>query len=82
MNPSVVHQHSLEVLEIQELLRREWEVKFKHVYREANHTAYYLANCGHNFPWGLHSMGFDNCNLTYYIRYDCMGISEPRTIMI
>ncbi|CAN1191351.1 hypothetical protein LINPERHAP2_LOCUS41002 [Linum perenne] len=63
-------------------MRRDWELTFKHIYREANHTADYLANCGHTLPRGTHSMRVDNCNLAYYIRYDCMGISEPRTIII
>ncbi|CAN1826392.1 Putative ribonuclease H protein At1g65750 [Linum perenne] len=79
-NPRVAHQHSLEVLEVQELLHRDWEVTFKHVYREANHAAGFLANCGHSLPQGTHSIGLDNCNLSYYIRYDGMRISEPKLI--
>ncbi|CAN1794637.1 hypothetical protein LINPERHAP1_LOCUS20370, partial [Linum perenne] len=42
------HQYTLQVLEFQDWLQRDWEVKVKHVYREANHAADYLANLGHN----------------------------------
>ncbi|CAN1780765.1 hypothetical protein LINPERHAP1_LOCUS15196 [Linum perenne] len=79
-NSKIVHQHALAVIELQDLLCRDWEVNIKHVYIEANHATNYSASCGHAVPRGSHSVYVDNCNLTYYIRYDCMGISEPRMI--
>ncbi|CAN1845775.1 Putative ribonuclease H protein At1g65750 [Linum perenne] len=59
---------------------RDWALKLKHVYREANRVADYLASYGHTLPRGSHSIPLSDCNLAYHIRYDCMGISEPRLI--
>ncbi|CAN1131367.1 Putative ribonuclease H protein At1g65750 [Linum perenne] len=73
-------QFTLETLEFRDWLQRDWVVKVKHVYREANHAADYLANLGHNTTRGSHEVDCSDCNLAYFIRYDCMGISEPRVI--
>ncbi|CAN1787562.1 hypothetical protein LINPERHAP1_LOCUS17701 [Linum perenne] len=35
-NVTIAHQHALKVLESREWLRREWDLKLKHVYREVN----------------------------------------------
>ncbi|CAN1823249.1 Putative ribonuclease H protein At1g65750 [Linum perenne] len=69
----IVRQHALEVMELQDLLRREWEVGIKHVYGETNHAVNYLANCGHGVPRGTHIVEIDNYNLAYYIRVNCTG---------
>ncbi|CAN1188105.1 Putative ribonuclease H protein At1g65750 [Linum perenne] len=69
------HQFTLEALEFRDWLQRDWMVKVKHVYREANHAADYLANLGHNTARGTHEVDCSDCNLAYFIRYDCMGIS-------
>ncbi|CAN1800305.1 Putative ribonuclease H protein At1g65750 [Linum perenne] len=74
------HQYALEALEFKDWLQRDWTVTIKHIYREANHAADYLANLGHNTTRGTHLVDVSNCNLAYFIRYDCMGISEPRMI--
>ncbi|CAN1186036.1 hypothetical protein LINPERPRIM_LOCUS35995 [Linum perenne] len=47
------HQHYPLVLEFQELLSRQWDVKLTHVFQEANHAADYLANLGHTFDFGV-----------------------------
>ncbi|CAN1845631.1 Putative ribonuclease H protein At1g65750, partial [Linum perenne] len=74
------HQYTLEVLEFQDWLHRDWEVKLIHIYREANHAADYLANLGHNTIRGTHNVEISDCNLAYFVRHDCLGISEPRLI--
>ncbi|CAN1180884.1 Putative ribonuclease H protein At1g65750 [Linum perenne] len=51
-----------------------------HVYREGNVAADFLANLGHKYPHGLHLISLPDCNLSYFLRRDCMGISEPRLI--
>ncbi|CAN1810414.1 Putative ribonuclease H protein At1g65750 [Linum perenne] len=79
-DPASSHQFTLEVLEFQEWLQREWTVELKHVYREANHAADYLANLGHNTTRGSHEVHHTDCNLAYFIRYDVMGVAEPRLI--
>ncbi|CAN1168973.1 Pathogenesis-related thaumatin-like protein 3.5 [Linum perenne] len=64
------HQYALEALEFKDWLQRDWTVTIKHIYREANHAADYLANLGHNTTRGTHLVDVSNCNLAYFIRYD------------
>ncbi|CAN1179460.1 Putative ribonuclease H protein At1g65750, partial [Linum perenne] len=66
------HQYTLEVLEFQDWLHRDWEVKLIHIYREANHAADYLANLGHNTIRGTHNVEISDCNLAYFVRHDCL----------
>ncbi|CAN1187375.1 Putative ribonuclease H protein At1g65750 [Linum perenne] len=77
---TLVHQHAIEVLEFRDWLEKDWELKVKHIYREANQAADYLANKGHRLARGYHSVPLLDCNLVYYIRHDCMGISVPRLV--
>ncbi|CAN1197406.1 Putative ribonuclease H protein At1g65750, partial [Linum perenne] len=44
------------VLRYRELLSREWEVDLRHVYREENRAANYLATLGHSLPLGNHNI--------------------------
>ncbi|CAN1144586.1 Putative ribonuclease H protein At1g65750 [Linum perenne] len=57
------HQHALEVLACQELCRRSWVVKIQHTYREGNKVADFLANRGHEFPFGVFLFPISDCNL-------------------
>ncbi|CAN1195923.1 Putative ribonuclease H protein At1g65750 [Linum perenne] len=77
-----MHLHAMEVRDIRELLSRDWEVRVKHVYREANHAADHLAGSGFAFPLGIHSISPTDTNLVYFLRYDCFGISETRSIIM
>ncbi|CAN1845044.1 hypothetical protein LINPERHAP1_LOCUS37694 [Linum perenne] len=58
------------------------EPMHQHLYREGNKVADFLANRGHDFPFGSHSFPLSDCNLSYFLRYDCLGISEPRHVLI
>ncbi|CAN1172803.1 Putative ribonuclease H protein At1g65750, partial [Linum perenne] len=77
-NPT--HQHAGEVITIRQLIDRDWEVKFTHTYREANQAVDYLAGIDHGLPLSTHSIPISDCNLVYFLRHDCMGISEPRFV--
>ncbi|CAN1135802.1 Putative ribonuclease H protein At1g65750, partial [Linum perenne] len=79
---SPTHQHGLEVLAFQELCRRDWVVMVRHVYREGNKAADFLANRGHDFPPGVHHFPIVDCNLSYFLRHDVSGVSSPRHILI
>ncbi|CAN1274277.1 Putative ribonuclease H protein At1g65750 [Linum perenne] len=82
-NSAVIsHSHALEVLEFRDWLRRDWEIKIRHVYREANFAADYLASRGHSLPRGSHYFDLSDSRLAHLIRYDCMRISEPKMILI
>ncbi|CAN1159498.1 Putative ribonuclease H protein At1g65750 [Linum perenne] len=74
------HQHTSEVMAIRERLKRDWEVTISHIYREGNYVADYLGDIGHGFPLGTHLIDVSDCTLGYFLRRDCMNISEPRVI--
>ncbi|CAN1824284.1 Putative ribonuclease H protein At1g65750 [Linum perenne] len=76
------HQHGMEVIEYRELCQRDWLIQIKHTYREGNHAADFLASMGYDYPLGSHTISTTDSNLGYFLRYDCMGISEPRSILI
>ncbi|CAN1841756.1 Putative ribonuclease H protein At1g65750 [Linum perenne] len=52
----------------------------QHVFREANKVADFLASRGYDFPFGTHLFPLSDCNLGHILRYDCLGVSEPRLI--
>ncbi|CAN1756558.1 Putative ribonuclease H protein At1g65750 [Linum perenne] len=79
---STNHQHGMESLLFRELRDRDWTVITKHTYREGNHAVDYLASMGYNYPLGSHSNSSSDCNLAYFLHYDCLGVSVPHLIMI
>ncbi|CAN1845320.1 hypothetical protein LINPERHAP1_LOCUS37800 [Linum perenne] len=77
-----LHQHGMEIAQFRELCARDWVVEVWHTYREGNYAADYLASIGYDYPLGSQTILVSDCNLGYFIRYDCLGISEPRLISI
>ncbi|CAN1124680.1 Putative ribonuclease H protein At1g65750 [Linum perenne] len=75
------HAHETMIIMARELLRRDWEVRILHVYRESNHVTDYLANIGHSCPLGFHSIEQFDPNFCYWLHYDQLGVSEERLIM-
>ncbi|CAN1151625.1 Putative ribonuclease H protein At1g65750 [Linum perenne] len=71
------HQHESLILQFEELLRRDWEVKIQHIYREGNFLADHVANIGHLFPFGLHLIDGGTPALAHWIAYDRMRSSQP-----
>ncbi|CAN1747579.1 Putative ribonuclease H protein At1g65750 [Linum perenne] len=76
------HQHAMKFMEIRDLLRRDWEIRIRHVYREGNRAADFLAGIGFQFPLGYHLIPTSNVNLGFHLRYDCIGITEPRSVIL
>ncbi|CAN1141327.1 hypothetical protein LINPERHAP1_LOCUS29638 [Linum perenne] len=68
------------VVSIHVLLLCDCEVTISHVYKEGNYVAGYLADIGHGFPLGTHPIDDSDCTLGYFLRRDCIGIFEGRTI--
>ncbi|CAN1768423.1 Putative ribonuclease H protein At1g65750 [Linum perenne] len=65
-----------------DLLLATGEPRHQHVYREGNKVADFLASRGHDLPFGSHTFPLSDFNLVYLLRYDCLGISEPRHVVI
>ncbi|CAN1130225.1 hypothetical protein LINPERPRIM_LOCUS13102 [Linum perenne] len=62
------------------LIAAEGEPLHQHVFREANKVADFLVPLGHKQQIGNHSCSISYCNLGYFLRLDCMGISESRLV--
>ncbi|CAN1810904.1 Putative ribonuclease H protein At1g65750 [Linum perenne] len=76
------HQYMAEVLYFRELCGRDWRVRTRHVYKEANKAADFLAGQGYEFPFGIHLFLLSDCNLGHILRYDVLGITELRLISV
>ncbi|CAN1827389.1 hypothetical protein LINPERHAP1_LOCUS31921 [Linum perenne] len=72
----------MEVIQFKELRNRDWTIQIQHTYKEGNHAADFLASLGYDYPIGSHLILSNDVNLGYFLRYDCMGISKPRSILI
>ncbi|CAN1784075.1 Putative ribonuclease H protein At1g65750 [Linum perenne] len=62
------------------ILHNESETTHRHIYREANSAADYLANLGHSLDLGTHVYLYPDSALLYWLRYDLLGVSTPRLI--
>ncbi|CAN1262820.1 hypothetical protein LINPERPRIM_LOCUS11410 [Linum perenne] len=65
-----------------ELRDRDWSVVVKHIYREGNYAAEHLAGLGYGYPFGSHMIQVTDSSHVYFLCYDCIGVSEPRSILI
>ncbi|CAN1779457.1 Putative ribonuclease H protein At1g65750 [Linum perenne] len=78
----ITHQHAAEIYQFRELQKRDWCIQVRHIYREANKAADSLAGRGHSLGLGNHIIPTSDRALGFYLRYDCIGISEDRLISI
>ncbi|CAN1184505.1 hypothetical protein LINPERHAP2_LOCUS37019 [Linum perenne] len=62
-------------------MKSKTTVRLRHVYIEGNHAADFLDDIGFNHPIGCHMVPPSDVNLGYHLRYDCIGITEPRLII-
>ncbi|CAN1151387.1 hypothetical protein LINPERPRIM_LOCUS28353 [Linum perenne] len=69
-------------MQFKNLCSRDWTVKVIHTFREGNQAADFVASAGYDYPYGSHSFPILDKNLGYFLRHDCMGISEPRSVLI
>ncbi|CAN1231001.1 Putative ribonuclease H protein At1g65750 [Linum perenne] len=76
------NQHAMETLQFSELLRRDWDLRIEHIYREGNCAAEFLAGIGYDYPFGSHTIDFLDCTLGYFLRHDNFGITQSRSVLI
>ncbi|CAN1122078.1 Putative ribonuclease H protein At1g65750 [Linum perenne] len=77
-----LNRHTSLVQQFQDLKSRDWVVQIQHIYREANFAADYMANLDHSFELGTHVFQVPDSSLLYWLRYDLIGVCEPRIINI
>ncbi|CAN1167928.1 Putative ribonuclease H protein At1g65750 [Linum perenne] len=62
------------------LLTAEDDRLHRHIYLEANYAADYMANMGQSLDLGVHVSDNPDNSLLYWLRYDLIGVCEPRAI--
>ncbi|CAN1293336.1 Putative ribonuclease H protein At1g65750, partial [Linum perenne] len=77
----IENQFVAEILAFREIISRDWEVVTRHVYREANRAADFLANRGHSFALGTHEFSVSNASFGHVLLSDILGISTPHFIL-
>ncbi|CAL1405542.1 unnamed protein product [Linum trigynum] len=75
------HPHYILVSQILQLLSRDWQVELKHVFREGNVAADYLASLGHSLSVGEHTITEPSSTLNHLLLYGIMGIQTPRFVL-
>ncbi|CAN0830692.1 Putative ribonuclease H protein At1g65750 [Linum grandiflorum] len=76
------HQHMALVIKFRNLQARDWETRIKHVYREANVLADYIAGLGHTQPLGSLEIGIQGSLLRHWTEHDIIGIAQPRAVLL
>ncbi|CAL1413874.1 unnamed protein product [Linum trigynum] len=74
------HQHADLTLSFQALLRRDWDVRIIHIYREANFLADCLAHKGHSLTPGFHSVHVSDPDVCHWTMFDSVGGFTVRSI--
>ncbi|CAI0459079.1 unnamed protein product [Linum tenue] len=74
------HQHRTMITAARRLLELNWEVRIKHVFRESNFVADYMASIGHSMPVGVHMFDVPSPMMNYWLYYDLVGVQTPRLI--
>lgn len=68
------------VTRCQGFLRRDWEIQFRHVFREANFSADYLASYAFKFPLGFYVLKVPPLDILQFLDKDCHGVATQRLI--
>ncbi|CAN1195143.1 hypothetical protein LINPERHAP2_LOCUS42952 [Linum perenne] len=72
----------MEVMDFQELLTRNWEVRLRHVFREENFVANFLAGRGLAYQLSIHAIPNSDVNLDFHLRYECSGVTKSHSILL
>ncbi|CAN0878912.1 Putative ribonuclease H protein At1g65750 [Linum grandiflorum] len=76
------HQHMALVHKFRNLQARNWETRIKHVYREANVLADYIADLDHSQPVGSLALGVQDSLLRYWTEHDLLEVAQPRAVLM
>ncbi|CAI0392409.1 unnamed protein product [Linum tenue] len=74
------HPHYRLVVQVRQMIQREWEVRVEHTFREGNVVADFLASTGHSLPLGLHLVSIPSPQLNYWLLFDLVGSQTPRLV--
>ncbi|CAN0829906.1 Putative ribonuclease H protein At1g65750, partial [Linum grandiflorum] len=69
---SLDHQHTILIMQYQDLCERQWEVTLNHIYYEVNCAADFLANLDHFFVFGFHIFDSPDRGLSHWLRYEAI----------
>lgn len=63
-----------------DLLRRDWSMQFRHIFREANRVADFLASFAFSFPLGRHILGEPPDVVSVFLVSDRLGQTTRRLV--
>ncbi|XP_057432959.1 uncharacterized protein LOC130725784 [Lotus japonicus] len=72
------HPYAALVLQIREMMLKDWEVICRHTLREANQVADCLANLAHSLDLGTHVLDVPPPSCRNLLFFDVTGVSYPR----
>ena len=70
------------VAAIRDLLTRNWQISIKHIFREANSAADFMANLAHSVPHGLYFFTSPPVGIYSIMLQDMFGVTQPRFVPI
>ena len=70
------------IRDIKRLLDRQWQVNMKHIYREANRAADFLASYAQHFNLGCHCLDVAPTALRSILFDDYRGIALSRSVPV
>jgi hypothetical protein len=74
------HKYRVLIFEIRELLSRDWTIRIKHTFREANFCADFMAKLATSYDNGLMIWDEPPQGLQQLLLADIVGISFPRIV--
>ena len=78
VNP--LHPFASVIKRVHDLIQSSWNVRIKHVFREANRATDGLANLGHSHDLGVVFYSFSPIVLSSILRDDLAGVALPRFV--
>ncbi|KAL9454363.1 hypothetical protein AB3S75_009869 [Citrus x aurantiifolia] len=66
---------------IKELMNRDWQITIKHIYREANFAADFMAKLAGSLPLGFHDFDNPPNGIGYWLCNDMYGNTIPRSVL-
>lgn len=71
------HPYGFMIARVQHLMKRDWKVKIRHIYRKSNRVANRLAAMGNSLNLGVCFYLFSPPGLGDILRDDLVGVALP-----
>ncbi|KAL8162024.1 hypothetical protein V2J09_013513, partial [Rumex salicifolius] len=76
------HPLSSLLISVASFLRRDWEIQFRHIFREGNRVADALATLAFDFPVGITCFVSPPISVFFFVSEDSRGVCFPRKVPV